>query len=261
MLESIDPRYETLKCDGCGAEIGRGAEHAADCPKIADMKVLESRLEHDRRNAGHSKDPTSTALETVMIEAEKMFDEWWVDVGADQTTEKIRKVSPSKEVVKMAFMDGYLSNTESVSEASERILENLQRTPTYQDMCAVTEAPITPQLLGRLVSVARDLHGLIGVVTEVGELLDAYKKYIFYGKPLDKVNIAEEIGDMEWYLALLLNVHNLRQQNVQGANIAKLKTRYPDKFTEAAALNRDLTQERGVLDKTFDDILEQDRQE
>jgi len=45
-----------------------------------------------------------------------------------------------------------------------------------------------------------------GVFTEVGELIDAFKKHHAYGKKLDVVNVKEEVGDLLWYIA---NVHNL----------------------------------------------------
>ncbi len=46
------------------------------------------------------------------------------------------------------------------------------------------------------------LHAAIGLVTESAELLDAYKKHMFYGSKLDMVNVKEEIGDCFWYVAL-----------------------------------------------------------
>ena len=45
----------------------------------------------------------------------------------------------------------------------------------------------------------RILHAAIGCVTESGELLDALKKQIFYGRELDVVNVKEEAGDILWY--------------------------------------------------------------
>lgn len=47
-------------------------------------------------------------------------------------------------------------------------------------------------------------HALIGLITEVGELADCIKKHAIYGKPLDKVNLMEEVGDCFWYLNLYL---------------------------------------------------------
>lgn len=45
-------------------------------------------------------------------------------------------------------------------------------------------------------------HGACGMLTELGEVADAYKKHEIYGKPLDKTNVLEELGDLMWYVAL-----------------------------------------------------------
>lgn len=44
-------------------------------------------------------------------------------------------------------------------------------------------------------------HMKMGVISEIGELVDAYKKELAYGKTLDLVNISEEWADCAWYLA------------------------------------------------------------
>jgi len=53
---------------------------------------------------------------------------------------------------------------------------------------------------------SRVVHAALGINTEVGEYLDALKKHIFYGRPLDEVNLKEELGDMMWYMAILCDV-------------------------------------------------------
>lgn len=94
----------------------------------------------------------------------------------------------------------------------------------------------------------RILHGAIGCGTEAGELLDAVKRYIFYGKPIDRTNIIEELGDIEWYMAIIRDVLNVSQEEVQQLNISKLQKRFPEKFTEADAIDRDLQAERDALE-------------
>ena len=47
------------------------------------------------------------------------------------------------------------------------------------------------------------LHMNIGILTELGELADLFKKHYAYGKELDLVHIGEEIADMFWYRANL----------------------------------------------------------
>lgn len=49
------------------------------------------------------------------------------------------------------------------------------------------------------------LHSAMGLITEVGELVDSYKRNIFYNKELDLVNIKEELGDILWYMAIGFN--------------------------------------------------------
>lgn len=94
----------------------------------------------------------------------------------------------------------------------------------------------------------RILHAAMGVSTESNELLDTLKKHIFYGKPLDIVNLGEEAGDLFWYLAILADAIGQDSFNrIMETNIAKLKARYGAKFSEDAAINRNLDAELKIL--------------
>lgn len=44
------------------------------------------------------------------------------------------------------------------------------------------------------------MHMKLGVITEIGELLDVFKKHIGYKKPIDVVNVGEEICDILFYV-------------------------------------------------------------
>jgi len=57
-------------------------------------------------------------------------------------------------------------------------------------------------------------HALIGMVTEIGELGDAFKKNFVYGKAIDNVNVMEECGDFLWYLVLLLDTKGWHMRDV-----------------------------------------------
>jgi len=96
--------------------------------------------------------------------------------------------------------------------------------------------------------LSRLLHGSIGIATEVGELQDALKKHLIYGKPLDNVNVMEECGDLLWYIALTLDAAGYTMEHAMERNISKLRKRFPEKFTEVEALNRNLDTERGALE-------------
>ncbi len=76
------------------------------------------------------------------------------------------------------------------------------------------------------------LHGIIGVASESGELLDAAKKAYFYGHKPDKANMREEIGDIMWYLFAVIREMEFDLEEILQENIDKLRKRYPEKFTK-----------------------------
>jgi NTP pyrophosphatase (non-canonical NTP hydrolase) len=97
-------------------------------------------------------------------------------------------------------------------------------------------------------AILDDLHMVLGMQTEVAEIADVYKKTIAYKKPLDFVNIKEEIGDVMFYIANLCNMNDWDLREILATNISKLEARYPEKFTEELALNRNLSEERKILE-------------
>jgi len=92
------------------------------------------------------------------------------------------------------------------------------------------------------------LHSIIGMATEIGEMLECLHRTVIEGKPLDTVNLMEEIGDSMWYMGLLCNVMGWDFESIQHKNIEKLKLRYPEKFTEKCAVERDVDAERQLLE-------------
>lgn len=149
------------------------------------------------------------------------------------------------------------------------------------------------------------LHMEMGLYTEMaGELLDCYKKWMVYQKPLDMVNVSEEIADCMWYLVnearingyifeegyepstswvvpapeislVIFEIMNFLKLRVAGNflrytdmvnhlygiavlagvdfhqalenNINKLRIRFPEKFENELAINRNVEEERKVL--------------
>lgn len=92
------------------------------------------------------------------------------------------------------------------------------------------------------------LHAAMGMVTEAGEIMDHLKRVSFYGRPIDRVSLVEEMGDLMWYLGLMASELGITFEEVWEKNIAKLKVRYPDKFNKVSAVVRDLSNERVALE-------------
>ncbi len=82
------------------------------------------------------------------------------------------------------------------------------------------------------------LHAAVGISGEAGELLDAVKKAVIYNKPLDRENVIEELGDLEFYMAQLRQRLGVTRTQTLAANMAKLSKRYADGYSDAAAQAR-----------------------
>lgn len=96
---------------------------------------------------------------------------------------------------------------------------------------------------------ARLFHAMIGLSSEVGELHDAFKRAMVYGRPLDKINLEEECGDILWYMAILLDQIGSSFEKVMQKNINKLQFRYASSSPDEGAKNRGLAEEREILEK------------
>lgn len=82
-------------------------------------------------------------------------------------------------------------------------------------------------------------HCAMGISGEAGELTDCIKKEIFYGKPLDRKNLIEELGDLRFYIQATQNVYGISEQEVLQANAYKLSERYAGlAYSDEAAIAR-----------------------
>lgn len=69
-----------------------------------------------------------------------------------------------------------------------------------------------------------------GLSGEVGEIADMVKKWAWHGKELDPTRMADELGDVLWYVADLASACGLSLSAVAAGNVAKLERRYPSGF-------------------------------
>ncbi len=92
----------------------------------------------------------------------------------------------------------------------------------YQGLAAQTDATPGDELKAQAIP-------LLGLAGEVGSLLSEYKKYLREGdryRPF-KDQVAEEIGDVLWYLANIAGKAGLDLEDIAQENLAKLAERWP----------------------------------
>lgn len=82
------------------------------------------------------------------------------------------------------------------------------------------------------------LNGVMGLCGESGECIDLVKKARFQGHELDAEKLAEELGDVAWYLAVAAHGLGIPLSAILEGNVEKLMKRYPGGFDKARSMNR-----------------------
>lgn len=82
---------------------------------------------------------------------------------------------------------------------------------------------------------------LLGLAGETGELLSEYKKHLRDGKShlLFKDRIAEELGDLLWYIANVATKFDLKLENIAQENLRKTNDRWGNQDTSALVFDAD----------------------
>lgn len=174
--------------------------------------------------------------------------------GFDYIAEAFVTLSPSWHGEKVS-KHNFISRMNAAIEAANK-LDQVKKTLFYgrdnnldpaEGMAAVKTLPL---MLGdtEADSATNIIHAIIGIFTEAGEMLEALREAINLGKPIDSVNAKEETGDLFWYVAILARECGFTFDSAQRVNIQKLRARFPDRFTEFDANNRNLTAERTILE-------------
>lgn len=81
-------------------------------------------------------------------------------------------------------------------------------------------------------------NGVLGLCGESGEVADIFKKTMFQQHPLDREHIAEELGDVAWYLAISAKAIGYDLDIIFQMNVDKLWKRYPNGFEADRSIHR-----------------------
>ena len=138
--------------------------------------------------------------------------------------------------------DGTCTHTNDIHHA-----ENFIPAAHNQSMYMET-TPFTPnQYQQHALRTAQNKHdtyamlieGVMGLNGEAGECIDIVKKYLYQGHGLDRDHLAEELGDVAWYLAVTAYAIGYPLSVIMQGNLQKLKERYPEGFDPERSVNRD----------------------
>jgi NTP pyrophosphatase (non-canonical NTP hydrolase) len=84
----------------------------------------------------------------------------------------------------------------------------------------------------------RQIIAALGLAGEAGEFANLIKKLSAHGHDISAEALADELGDVLWYLSEAASASGLALTHIAEQNIAKLRARYPEGFSEDASRNR-----------------------
>ena len=90
----------------------------------------------------------------------------------------------------------------------------------------------------RLSDRERLIDATAGLSEEAGEILGLVRKHAFQSHPLDRDKLQTELGDALWCLAIAAQSAGLTLEQVATTNIAKLRSRYPEGYSDVASQER-----------------------
>lgn len=82
-------------------------------------------------------------------------------------------------------------------------------------------------------------NAAMGMCGELGEVEDILKKHQFQGHELDHDHLIEELGDLVYYITLLMCLVDYNMADTMFNNMDKLMRRYPNGFSAERSIHRD----------------------
>jgi NTP pyrophosphatase (non-canonical NTP hydrolase) len=144
----------------------------------------------------------------------------------------------------------------------ERVVQTLNKLDYIKKYCIygkitpyiekiLKDAPTSSGLSHYSEKNIRVAHSVLGILTEGGEIAEVFLKHLKTGYPIDDVNFGEELGDLDWYVVEGAKAIDVPLSNIHETLIKKLSERFPDKYSDENAINRNLTLEREILEESF----------
>lgn len=101
----------------------------------------------------------------------------------------------------------------------------------YQSAAARTVNP-------KLSDTERLVDAAAGLSEEAGEILGLVRKHVYQAHALNSDRLQAELGDALWCLTVTALGAGLTLEHVAATNVAKLRARYPDGYSDAASQAR-----------------------
>lgn len=146
-----------------------------------------------------------------------------------------------KPFIEQVKKDQYIF-AEHLEYCEDARYRNVCSTDDYQKLAAFMDSTNDHAQCRVMASseVDRDLIEVaMGLTSESGEFANEIRKYIFQGHDVNPKHLAEELGDISWFLAMAAKMLGYDLSDIFRMNIEKLIKRYPEGFDPKRSVNRE----------------------
>lgn len=126
-----------------------------------------------------------------------------------------------------------------VHDYTEYMAENFRRSEMSGEVEAYKGVNITPKKLDLMYCTA-------GLTSETAEINKLAIRNFYFDKPINRVDMASELSDANWYNCNILKLMGFSMLNILKANILKLAIRYPDKNKIKLELKDELNENQHI---------------
>lgn len=220
-------RKADASCDGCPYDNGGECRHSGDL-EIQAVDFLETFLGAlaEGSQAKHDTGKPMTYWDNITAinarQEAKGRGKYGQDLEENNTLTTIQRIEHAQE------------------EAIDllKYLEHLKKTMN-DGITANDYQRAALRTAGKRDHIGMLLNGVLGLCGESGEVADIVKKATFQGHELDKDHIAEELGDVAWYLAIAAHAIGYTLGDIFQRNVDKLEKRYPNGFNKNRSIHRE----------------------
>ena len=239
--EKEDPEEAERGCETCAYRYA--PQNAGPCSRC-DGYELDKWVFHDWRKQTQGEAAGEAILKEIMEGMAKMGK----PVYQQRIEERIAaQVAKGREKYGVTLEDNVtLTEAQRIEHLEEELIDGLmycehlaalgrERGITADDY---QRAALRTAQADRLSADELLLNGVMGLCGEAGECIDLVKKARFQGHELDREKLAEELGDVAWYLAVAAHGLGIPLSSILEGNVEKLMKRYPGGFDKARSMNR-----------------------
>lgn len=215
------------------------------------FEVIDGRIQFSEDNCSAGTYESIEEINRIFIAQFELYEEPQTTLNYWTNICKLNERQESKGKAKYGQIleeNTTLSTSQRIEHLEEELLDGLKYCEHLKKAVAVIDGLSANDYQRMAIRTAGEYNSeydclrnaAYGLNGEAGEVIDLLKKHEFQGHELDREKLIDELGDVQWYIALAATAMGKTLEDIMQHNVDKLKKRYPEGFDKNRSINRDV---------------------